>query len=446
MQDYFKNKNIAIVGYGITGQELMRFLIKQGAFITICDQKSKIKIEKKYQSKINLKLGKNYLKNLDKFDLIFISPGVPLSLINFKKIKNKINTDIKLFFDLCSKPIIGITGTNGKTTTTSLISQILKIGGKNVLTGGNIGTVLINQLNKINSISSVVLELSSFQLELLKKSPHIAVILNITPDHMDRYKNFSEYKRAKFNIVKYQNKQDYAILNYDDINVRKLKNKINSQVLFFSTQKILKRGAFLDNDFLVVKDKNKQLRICHRSEIKILGLHNLSNVLAAILVGYLLKIPINKIKKAIISFKGVEHRLEFVTQKNKVNFYNDSKATTPESTMAALSAFNSPVILIAGGYDKKANFKKLVKVILKKVKILILIGQTASKIYSLCRKENKKIPIYLAKTLSEAVKKAYQNSEKGDNILLSPACASYDMFNNFEERGKKFKEIVSKLK
>jgi len=441
----FKGKKVAVVGLGITGKALIKFLLKKKAFIVACDQNRKIDPSLR-KLPIKFSLGKNYLKNSKKTEIIFISPGVPLNLSPFKKLKSKITNEIALFLELCPAPVIGITGTNGKTTTTTLVSKILKEGRKKVFMGGNIGEPLINKIDKITKKSWVVLEISSFQLELVKRSPQIAVVLNITPDHLDRYKNFGQYKKAKEKIILYQKKNDYAILNFDDKNVLALKQKTPAQIYGFSTLQALKRGAYLKDQNLVIRDKNKLYKICSVSEIKLPGQHNIANILAASLVGYLCRIPLSKIRKVIANFQGIPHRLELVRIKNKIKFYNDSKSTTPASTIAALKSFSEPIILIAGGYDKKSDFSLLAKEIKKKVKKLILIGQTAQKIALAVKKEKPSLPQYFTKSLKEAIQLAYRNAHPYEVVLFSPACASFDMFTNFEERGELFKKLVKELK
>jgi UDP-N-acetylmuramoylalanine--D-glutamate ligase len=452
----FSNKKIAILGLGITGQALIKFLLKRKAQITGCDQKENDSFENLKKLPIKLALGKDYLKNLDSYDIIFISPGIPLNLPEIKKVKNKvkISSEIKLFFDLCPAPIIGITGTNGKTTTITLASKILKQGKKRVFTGGNIGESLINKLSQISKNDLVILELSSFQLETLKKSPHIAVVLNITPDHLDRYKNFADYKKAKEKIIKYQKKSDFAILNMDDKSMISLSNKTKASVLYFSISKTLACGAFLQNNEIIIKDRKRAKKICQISDIKLPGFHNLQNILAASLIGHLCGINSERIKKVISQFEGIEHRLEFVREIMGVKYFNDSKATTPESTIAALNAFSNPIILIAGGYNKKVSFLEMAALVTKKTKHLILIGQTAKKIALACEKQDltfvsssgrEKCKIHFADSLEKAVKQAHKFSRLGDIVLLSPACASYDMFKNFKERGEKFKYSVNKI-
>ncbi len=440
------NKKVAVIGLGKTGQALIKFLLNKKANVTGCDQ-DKSSFKKLSKLPINFSLGKNYLRNLSDFEIIFVSPGVPLDLPEIKSVKDKVrvSSEIELFFEYCPAPIIGITGTNGKTTTTSLTSKILKQGSKKIFTGGNIGEPLIDKISQIKKNDLVILELSSFQLETLEKSPHIAAVLNITPDHLDRYKDFNNYKKAKVKIVNHQNKKDFAILNFDDTNTNSLKNKNKASVFGFSTIKILNRGAYLKSNQIIIKDRSITKKICKLDDIHLPGKHNIENILAAVIVAYLCKISPVKMKKAIWGFKGIEHRLEFVRLLNKRKVYNDSKATTPESTTAALNAFDNPIILIAGGYDKHADFSKMAKVIVKKVKHLILIGKTAKQISKAVQQQKTKVQISFSKNLKEAVVKSYKTSQPNDIILLSPACASYDMFKNYEERGKSFKKLVNKL-
>ena len=444
----YKNKKIAVIGLGESGEKVIKFLTRNKAYVWGLDQKQKNEIpsyKKLVKLGINFSLGKAYLKNLNNFDLIVLSPGVPTTLteiINARKNNIPICTEMKMFFDNCPAKIVGITGTNGKTTVTTLISKILKQGKKKIFLGGNIGQSLVDILPKIKKDDLVVLELSSFQLEDMSRSPHIAVILNITPDHLDRYPSFKFYVDAKKNILRYQNKNDYAVLNQNDKIVQKFDKLTKAKVLFFDKNGKKKNGAYIKND----KVYFGQTKLFELSGIKLMGEHNLENILVAVCVGMILKIPKKKIEKQIKSFNGVEHRLEFVESLNSIKFYNDSKATTPESTIAAISAFSkNDINLIAGGYDKHANFDNLGKLIAQKVKNLFLIGKTANQIRKSVLKFNNKIKIIMCKNLKEAVLRSYKNSESGDIILFSPACASFDMFKNYEERGLKFKNLVKKL-
>lgn len=444
----FKNKKIALIGLGETSKGLVRFLLKQKADLTGLDKKTKNELSNfSYFSKLPIKLvlGPRYLSNLGYFDFIFLSPGIPI-FPEIKKNKKNISSEIKLFFEFCQAPIIGVTGTNGKTTTTTLIDKILKKKDNNVFTGGNIGQTLIDKLGKIKKSSKVVLELSSFQLQDLEKSPHIAIILNITPDHLDRHKNFKEYLEAKKNIIKHQGKNDFAVLNKDQKLVWDLRKITEAKIFPFSTKEKLKHGAYIDNNWIVVANNGSRKKVLPISDLKLIGQHNLENVLASVTVGYLSNVSLKDMNSILGKFKGVEHRIEFVRNIKGVKFYNDSKATTPESTIAALKSFDNPIILIAGGYDKEADFSKLGKVISQKVKNLILIGKTASKIQAKAKSSpENNLKIEKVKTLKEATKIALKNSQAGDIILLSPACASYDMFKNYEERGELFKKFVKEL-
>ncbi len=479
MKDYLnklKNKKIAIVGLAKNNIPLIRFLIEKGINnITGCDKKIEKELEANLElSKMSIKLslGDKYLENLHKFDFIFLSPGVPKDLSEIKKAKengSEIASEMKLFFDLCPAKIIGVTGTNGKSTVVSLIGDILKHQAPNskyqtVFVGGNIGQPLIDKLEKIQKEDIVVLELSSFQLEDLTKSPHIAVILNITPDHLDRHSNFSEYIKAKKNIIKYQKKNGWAVLNFDDSIVKNFQKEIEGNFFPFSKYNEFKEGVQVKNGYITVKNGNSEQKICSIDNLKLIGEHNLENVLAASAVAYLIGIKPKQIKKVVAKFSGLEHRLEFVSEINNVKFYNDSKATTPESTTWALKSFNrEKVILIAGGYDKKVDFEKLASEIIdRKVKHLVLIGETAGKIENTILQQipnspalpaclavgqaGRKFQISKCNNLEEAVKIAKKKTEPGDIVLFSPACASYDMFLNFEKRGRKFKHLIRKEK
>ncbi len=472
----FYNKKIAVVGLGKSGVALLSFLLKQKPKKLVgFDQKEKEDLEYYNSSKarisrflseakgsyrdlnkMNLEffLGKDYLKNLENFDLIFLSPGVPKDLPEIKKAQKKgteISSEIKLFFELCPAKIIGVTGTNGKTTTTALVGEILKsskVKGQSskLFVGGNIGEPLIDKLDKIRKNNLVVLELSSFQLEDLKTSPHVAVVLNITPDHLDRHPSFNAYIEAKKNIILHQRESDFAVLNFDNLLVYKFRELTKAKIFGTSKTKELNFGTFIKNGKIEIKN-GKIHEICKISQLKLIGSHNLDNVLAAVGISYLCGVSLDEIKRTINNFAGLEHRLELVSEIRGIKYYNDSKATTPESTIAAINSFKAgKTILIAGGYDKKADFSKLANEIKNcKIKSLVLIGATAKKIENSVSRKTKKIKIIKAESLKEAVIKAKNQATFGDVILLSPACASYDMFKNYEDRGRQFKELVSKL-
>lgn len=459
-----KNKNITVMGLGLHGggEGLVKYLVENKANIKITDLKSQkelkptIKKLKKYKN-IEYHLEGHNWSDFESADVVFKNPAVPENSKWIKKIKSsgiKLSSEMNLFFEQCkSKNIIGITGTNGKSTTATLINEILKTKFTNtkkqkVFFGGNIGGTLLNQLSKISEDDIVVLELSSFQLQNLaniKKSPHIAVILNLTPDHLDQHKDFQEYKNAKSNIVKFQTKNDSVIINANDQNVAEICQNIKSKIFRFAINSNKKNlDAFVEKNKIFVFNNQEKNHIISKSNIFIPGNHNIENILAAVLVAKRFNVSSEKIKKAIINFKGLEHRVEFVSQLNGVKFYNDSKATTSDSTIAAIKSFSKPVILIAGGKDKNVDLTQLANVISKNVKNLILIGQTASKIENLVKKNQGLKSVNISNTLEKAVIIAKKLSENGDIVLFSPSSSSFDQFENFEQRGKIYKKLIQK--
>jgi UDP-N-acetylmuramoylalanine--D-glutamate ligase len=444
LQD-LKNKKIAILGLGIENQALVNFLLKKKTIceITICDKRSKEELGDKYKefvetrhgASVQWKLGEDFNKDLYEFDILFRSPGWPILCPGIQEAVNKfplppfnkggiiVSSPMKLFFDLCpTNNIIGVTGTKGKGTTSSLIYHILKTAKKRVWLGGNIGVAPFSFIDKIKKNDWVVLELSSFQLEDMKVSPKISVMTNFSPEHLapadpnnpNYHRNLKSYWEAKMNIFINQKRGYLATAN------KKLKSKIKklkSKIIYF--------------------DK-------YNLKSNLVGEHNKENIAAAILAVGPAKIKIEIIKKAIESFKGLEHRIEFVKEIDGVKYYNDTFATTPEAAITALKSFLSPIVLLAGGADKGSDFKKLALEIKKRVKFLILLdGVATPKI----KKELLKIKfsaknIKLVYNIKEAVRVAKKNADTGDIILLSPACASFGMFKNYKERGKLFKKEI----
>jgi len=473
-----KNKNVTVMGLGQHGggEGLVRFLSKKGANVLVTDLKNENELQSTINHLSDLKNIKYYFgphswSNFKDADIVYLNPAVPKNSLWVKKIKKAkipISSEMNLFFELCPALIIGVTGSNGKSTTVHLIYEVLKSkfepvfslhqktdasltnDRKKVYFGGNIGGSLLQYIDEIKKDDIVLLELSSFQLydlNQIKKSPHIGILLNITPDHMDQHSNIQEYIEAKKNIFKYQSEFDFAILNYDQNIIRKIAKSITSQKLFFSLDTKLVRGAYLDENQIIVNFRGKKHKIIKSNKLKIKGEHNIQNALPAVLIGVLYGIDDKKIAGSISNFRGLEHRIEFVNKFKGVKYYNDSKSTTPESTIAALKSFEKPIILICGGKDKKIDYKKLANLISKKVKNVYLIGETApllKKEIDMANKElGNSIEAEIAHTLEYAFEKAKKSAQKGDIILFSPATSSFDQFQNFEERGKKFKKLAS---
>lgn len=396
----FKNKKIAVLGLGVDTQDVIPWLEKQRAEITILDESKGDKFE-----------------NLDKYDLLVRSPGVYRYRDELLKTKTEITSKTKLFFDNCPAKIIGVTGTKGKGTTATLIYEILKAVKKDVYLGGNIGEGIFDKLDQLDEFAWVILELSSFQLIDLHKSPHIAVVLMTTSEHLNWHKNVGEYIDAKKNIVAYQKPSDFAVVNKDYSNSREIGKAVTGKIIWVSKR----NGNFVT---------------------KLRGEHNQENIAAAVAVAKIIGVPYEKVVK---NFRGLEHRLEEVKTIKGVTFYNDSFSTTPETAIAAIKSFTEPEIVILGGSSKNSNFTELGKVIskAKNIKKVILIGTEGSRI-----KEKIKNASILegANNMAEIVKMAYNNAESGDVVLLSPACASFDMFKSYKDRGNQFKEEVKKLR
>lgn len=449
-----KNKNVLLVGLAKTGVSTIKKLNKLGANIIVNDIKPKEKLEGIIEEIDNLDnieyvLGK-HLENIENIDLTIISPGVPLDLPFIEKIKSegiKIIGEVELAYKLSKNPtFIGITGTNGKTTTTSLVGEMFKKANKDTYIVGNIGNPVIDTVDLTNENSYLVTELSSFQLESIEDfKPKVSTIINITEDHLNRHHTMENYINAKARVFKNQDKTDFTILNYDDSIVRDLGKNSNGNVLYFSIKEEVKQGAYLDkNNNIVIKVDGKELVLMNKSELSLPGNHNLENAMSAILMAYVLNIDTDVIIDTLRTFKGVEHRLEFVTNKDGIMFVNDSKGTNPDSTIKAITSYEKPIVLIAGGYEKQSDFTEMIKYATKNVKALVLLGQTADKIATTA-KEHGIDNISKVEDMEAAVKKAYEIAESGDVVLLSPACASWDMYPNFEARGLDFKENIYKL-
>lgn len=457
-----KNKKIAVLGIGRSNIPAIQFLHKLGAKISVRD-KNKESLEKcpeLVKLDIELLLGENYLSNLDKFDYILRTPGIKPFLTEIEEATKKgvkLTSEIELLIDLAPCKVIGVTGSDGKTTTTTIISKFLEKEGYKVWLGGNIGKSVFAEIEKMERKDIIVLELSSFQLMTLRKSPNISVITNISPNHLDYHRSFEEYVFAKANIFFKQGRNDLIVLNEDDkytekyLNVIK-ENKIQNEVRKFSLIKEVEKGAYFKDDEIIYTNGNEKEVICKKSDIKLVGMHNVANICTAITACFDL-VSKESMKDVISNFSGVEHRMEFVREISGVSFYNDSIASSPTRTIAGLKAFKDKVILIAGGYDKNIPYDEIGKYIIDKVKILLLVGATSKKIKEAVLNEASKENIELEgmldiqefNSLKEAIDYALMNSYSGDNIVMSPASASFDMYKDFEERGNVFKEIVNEL-
>lgn len=445
------NKKILVIGMARSGLAAANVLADKANKVIVCDIKSENEIDseisKVLDNKVEMVFGKYPEVNKEKVDLIVISPGVPLNIPPVLAAYEEgvpVWGELELAYKMYSGMIIGITGTNGKTTTTSLIGQMFLDAEMPTIIAGNIGKPFIKEVKTYGKTSqTAVLEVSSFQLETIEKfKPHIAVFLNITPDHLDRHEDFQNYLKIKMKIFRNQSKDDWAILNYDDPVIRKASKDIKAKTFYFSQEDFPVPGIYIKDGNIIERWSDTENKICSLDNIRLRGKHNLENCLAAISSALLAGLDKTVICKTLENFSGAEHRLEVVAVKEGVVYINDSKGTNPEASLKAVAAYSDmPIILLAGGKDKGSEFELFAREIKNKVKNVILIGETALKIAQSLKKEGFK-DYYIVESLEEAVKKAHKLSIPGDVILLSPACASWDMFSSYEERGNLFKSLV----
>jgi len=447
----FKNKQIVVVGLGRTGKAVSRFLLQRQAKVIASEKKSREELIQDKEIKILLQdgliieAGGHRKKTFEQADMIIISPGVPPlpELENLKAKGKQVMPEIELAYQFCKGKIVGITGSNGKSTTATLTHKILKEGGLRAFLAGNIGFPLINFVDSATPEDVYVVELSSFQLTYIEKfKVDVAVLLNITPDHLDWHPSYEHYQEAKFKLVLSQDEKALTILNQDDPVVWSLQAQKKGEVLAFSLTQEVKKGMYLKGNWLHVNLGHPQ-KFLNRQEIPLLGSHNLENIMASALVGYYFGVDTSSIRNSILTFSGLEHRLEKVTSIKGITFFNDSKATNIDATLKSLRSFADNIILILGGRDKGGDFRQLIPEIKRRVKAVILLGEAKDKIHQGLQGI---IPLYPVSTLNQAVETSYSLASLGDIILLAPGCTSFDMFQNFEERGQKFKEAVLTLK
>lgn len=447
-----KNKKIAVVGIGVSNIPLIRLLVNHDAQVWAYDKKNARQLGTIYDELlslgVNMVLGEDYLDRLEHdFSYIFKTPGLRADVPQLKAAAQAgavITSEMELFFELCPVPIIAVTGSDGKTTTTTLIAEMLKRQGFTCYLGGNIGRPLLSDVEKIQQGDKVVLELSSFQLQTMTKSPHIAVVTNVTPNHLDWHTDLEEYEQAKENIFRFQRDGDRAIFNYDNEVTRRFAQAAKESVLF-SRQAVLQDGYCLsDGKIVYCQGREMKQTILSVSDIKIPGQHNIENYMAAI-AAVSGCVSTEVIVQTAKEFGGVPHRIELVRELNGVKYYNDSIASSPARTTAGLNSFQQKVILIAGGYDKKIPFDEFGVVVNEHVKELVLVGVTSEKIETAVRQAANYdgLPIHRCTDFEQAINTARDLSESGDIVILSPACASFDLFKNFEVRGNTFKDIVN---
>ena len=445
-------KKVLVFGSGISGIGAAGLLEERGASVTLYDGNDKLNAEEicgkmKDGAKANIVLGEFPEELLEQLDLVIISPGVPTDLPIVNRMREAdipVVGEIELAYELGKGEVLAITGTNGKTTTTALLGEIMKAVYDSAFVVGNIGIPYTNVVDETRDDSVIVAEMSSFQLEsIVDFRPRVSAILNITPDHLNRHHTMEAYIQAKKNVAINQNAEDTCVLNYEDEVLREFGETLQTKVLYFSSKRKLDKGIYLEDGNIIYRNPDECL-VCNVKELKLLGVHNYENVMAAVAMAAAYGVPMDIIRKTIKEFAGVEHRIEFVAEKNGVAYYNDSKGTNPDAAIRGIQAMNRPTYLIGGGYDKQSEYKEWIESFDGKVKKLILIGQTREKI----AKEAEECgftDIMLLDTFEDAVLTAAKLAEPGEAVLLSPACASWGMFKNYEERGDKFKEIVNSL-
>ena len=448
-----KNKKVLVFDLGISGIGAGKILEAHGADVVLYDGNQKLTEEKVRKqlgedSNARIVIGEFPEEILENLDMTVLSPGVPTDLPVIEKMRKQGVTvigEVELAYQYGKGDVLAITGTNGKTTTTTLLGEIMKNYQDNVYVVGNIGTPYTTAASLMTDDTITVAEMSSFQLEsIVDFRPRVSAILNFTPDHLNRHHTMEAYVNAKKNIAKNQTEDDYCILNYEDELTREFGKEVKAKVLYFSSQRKLEEGIYLEDGNIIYHYGNVSEKICHVDELQILGTHNHENVMAACAMAAVYGVPVEKIRESVKAFKGVEHRIEYVTEKDGVAYYNDSKGTNPDAAIKGIQAMNRPTVLIGGGYDKGSEYTEWINSFDGKVKKLILIGDTKEKIAEDARKCGF-TDYEFADTFEEAVLTAAKIAESGEAVLLSPACASWDMFPSYEVRGEKFKEIVKSL-
>lgn len=446
------NKKVLVFGSGISGIGACNLLEQKGKSVILYDGNTSLNPEKLREqlgegTNVEILLGELKEEVMETLEMVVMSPGVPTDLPVVNQMRDKgipIWGEIELAYTYGKGDVLAITGTNGKTTTTALLGEIMKNYKDSVFVVGNIGNPYTTEVLGMTEDSVAVAEVSSFQLETIHAfRPRVSAILNITPDHLNRHHTMEAYIQAKEDIAKNQTKEDTCVLNYEDEVTRKFGETLKAKVLYFSSQRKLEKGIYLDDGNIVYKEE-EEVVLCHVNELKLLGTHNYENVMAASAMAVSYGVPIEVIRKTIKEFAGVAHRIEFVCEKNGVAYYNDSKGTNPDAAIKGIQAMNRKTFLIGGGYDKDSEYEEWIEAFDGKVKKLVLLGQTKEKIAQAARNVGFE-EIVMTESLEEAITICAKLAEPGDAVLLSPACASWGMFKNYEERGDKFKEIVNAL-
>lgn len=448
----FTERNVVVVGTGISGIAALKLLAEKGARLTVLEGNEKADMEelsRKLPDGMDCRIIIGELPEavMAETDLVILSPGVPTDLPFVEKLREKnvpIWGEIELAYACAKGQLAAITGTNGKTTTTALTGAILREYYDSVFVVGNIGLPYTEYASQTRDDSVTVAEVSSFQLETVHSfCPKVSAILNITPDHLNRHHTMECYVQAKARIAENQTAQQVCVLNYEDSWLQKLSSSIPADIFWFSSKRALERGIWLEGEDIIYCD-TQRIKVCTIHDMQLLGIHNYENVMAAVAVTMHMGVPVDCIRRAVAQFQGVEHRIEFVREVNGVKYYNDSKGTNPDAAIKAVQAMVSPTVLIGGGYDKQSSYEEWIASFGDTVKCLVLLGATADKIESAAR-EAGFTNIMRASSLQEAVTISAGQAQEGDAVLLSPACASWDMFQSYEQRGNLFKECVNQL-
>lgn len=447
-----KDKKYLVAGTGISGIGAANLLLKIGADVTLYDGNEKLNKDeiknKLLKNETNVVLGELPDELIEKTDVMILSPGIAVDAPFVSKVRDnnvEIWGEVELAYRCAKGRLIGITGTNGKTTTTALTGEIMKNYFKEVFVVGNIGIPYTNTALDTTGDSVTVAEISSFQLETIKEfHPVVTAVLNITPDHLNRHYTMENYTNVKLSIAKNQTETEVCVLNYEDAILRSEAGKLKNKVVFFSSKSDLKEGVCLNGEDIVYREDRTETVICNVHSMKLVGIHNVENVMAAAAIAMNMGVPAEIIRETIKNFNSVEHRIEYVTTKDGVIYYNDSKGTNTDASVKAIEAMTKQTVLIAGGYDKGSEYDEWIKAFNGKIKKLILLGATKQKIADTAERHGYH-DYELADTLEEAVKRASEAAQAGEVVLLSPACASWDMFKSYEERGKLFKEYVNNL-
>lgn len=445
-------KKVLVFGSGISGISAANLLLIKGSQVIIYDgttTKTALEIQKQVEGgQVQVIIGELEDSVLETLDCVVLSPGVPTDLpivTRMKECEIPIWGEIELAYVNGYGNVLAITGTNGKTTTTALLGEIMKAHNPDTYVVGNIGIPYTEEVLKTTDNSIVVAEVSSFQLETIESfTPKVSAILNVTPDHLNRHHTMEAYIEAKEKIAQNQTGEHVCVLNYEDEVTREFGENLETEVLYFSSRRTLDKGMYLEADEIKYRNQAVEEILCHVNQLQVLGLHNYENVMAASLMALAYGVKIELIREVVCKFGGVEHRIEFVCEKNRVVYYNDSKGTNPDAAIKGIQAMNRPTILIGGGYDKDSSYSEWIEAFDGKVKMLVLTGQTRYKIAEeakACGFEH----VMLTETFDEAVLASVKLAEPGDAVLLSPACASWGAFNNYEERGDKFKELINNL-